>query len=151
MIPGLNRPAWGDSPQVAAAKALTDVLLQAKAVDRSSGRVPPEQLQEAAQVWEQARAAVEEALVPAGKDARVRKRKQAAPDRIYDAVQDIEQCVTDMSLARASRNLDEEGLDEAVLALKASLSKLAREAGRSIGEPGDGVAWLLDAMLREEA
>ncbi|MER5807940.1 transcriptional regulator [Streptomyces sp. NPDC002033] len=151
VIPGLNRPAWGDSPQVAAAKALTDVLLQAKAVDRSNEPVSQEMLQEAAEVWQQARTAVEEALVPAGKDARVRKRKQAAPDRLYDAVQDIDQCVTDMSLARASRSLDEESLDEAVLALKASLSKLAREAGRSIGEPGDGVAWLLEAMLREEA
>ncbi|MET9606095.1 transcriptional regulator [Streptomyces sp. NPDC006512] len=151
VIPGLGRPAWGDSPQVAAAKALTDVLLQAKAVGRATGTVPDAKLQEAAEVWQQAREAVEEALVPAGKDARVRKRKQAAPDRLYDAVQDIEQCVTDMSLARASRNLDEEILDEAVLALKASLSKLAREAGRSIGEPGDGVAWLLEAMLQEEA
>lgn len=86
-----------------------------------------------------------------GKDARVRKRKQAAPDRLHDACQDIEQCVTDMVLARASRSLDEEALDEAVLKLKASLGKLALAAAQSIEVPGDGVAWLLDAVRSEDS
>ncbi|MDD9382345.1 transcriptional regulator [Streptomyces sp. ZAF1911] len=150
VIPGLNRAVRGDSPQVAAAKAFTDVLLKAKAVERDPDSVSLAQSEEAAALWKQAREAVEEALVPAGKDARVRKRKQAAPDRLHDAVQDIDQCVTDMTLARASRNLDEETLDEAILALKASLMKLAREAAR-IEEPGDGVVWLLAAMQQEGA
>ncbi len=134
---------------MAAAKAFTNTLLQAKAVERAPEAVPREQADEAAAIWKQAKEAVEEALVPAGKDARVRKRKQAAPDRLHDAVQDIDQCVTDMALARASRSLDEESLDEAVLALKASLTKLAREISRSVEEPGDGVAWLLAAMRQE--
>lgn len=150
VIPGLNRSVGVESPQVAAAKAFTNALLQAKAVERAPEAVPREQADAAAVIWKQAKEAVEEALVPAGKDARVRKRKQAAPDRLYDAVQDIDQCVTDMALARASRSLDEENLDEAVLALKASLLKLARETARSIEEPGDGVAWLLAAMRQEE-
>ncbi|MFC6136177.1 transcriptional regulator [Streptomyces spororaveus] len=150
VIPGLNRSVGAESPQVAAAKAFTNVLLQAKAVERAPGAVPREQADEAAAIWRQAKEAVEEALVPAGKDARVRKRKQAAPDRLHDAIQDIDQCVTDLALARASRSLDEESLDEAVLALKSSLLKLAREASRSVEEPGDGVAWLL-ATMRQEA
>ncbi|MCY0929741.1 transcriptional regulator [Streptomyces sp. H27-H1] len=149
VIPGLNRPVRGDSPQVAAAKAFTNALLQAKAVERDPESVSKEQSAEAGALWKQARDAVEEALVPAGKDARVRKRKQAAPDRLHDAVQNIDQCVTDMTLARASRNLDDEALDEAVLALKASLLKLAREAAR-IEEPGDGVVWLLAALQQQE-
>lgn len=149
VIPGLNRTVRGDSPQVAAAKAFTNALLQAKAVERDPESVSKEQSAEAGALWKQARDAVEEALVPAGKDARVRKRKQAAPDRLHDAVQNIDQCVTDMTLARASRNLDDEALDEAVLALKASLLKLAREAAR-IEEPGDGVVWLLAALQRQE-
>ncbi|QES48424.1 transcriptional regulator [Streptomyces venezuelae] len=148
MIPGLNRAVRGDSPQVVAAKALTNVLLRAKAVERAPETVSAEEAQQAASVWKQAKEAVEEALVPAGKDARVRKRKQAAPDRLYDAIQSIDQCTTDMALARASRSQDDESLDEAVLALRSSLLKLAREAAR-IEEPGDGVAWLLDAMRRE--
>lgn len=149
VIPGLNRALPADNPHVAAAKAFTNTLLQAKAVERAPGAVNQQESDEAAELWRQAREAVEEALVPAGKDARVRKRKQAAPDRLHDAVQDIEQCVTDMTLARASRNLDEETLDEAILALKSSLMKLAREAAR-IEEPGDGVVWLLNAMQEKE-
>ncbi|MFG2665686.1 transcriptional regulator [Streptomyces sp. NPDC048387] len=150
VIPGLNRSLPADNPQVAAAKAFTNTLLRAKAVERAPGAVNQQESEEAAALWKQAREAVEEALVPAGKDARVRKRKQAAPDRLHDAVQDIDQCVTDMTLARASRNLDEETLDEAILALRASLLKLAREAAR-IEEPGDGVVWLLSAMQQEGA
>ncbi|RSS47261.1 transcriptional regulator [Streptomyces sp. WAC07061] len=149
VIPGLNRSLPADDPHVAAAKAFTNTLLQAKAVERAPEAVSQQESDEAAELWRQAREAVEEALVPAGKDARVRKRKQAAPDRLNDAVQDIEQCVTDMTLARASRNLDEETLDEAILALRASLVKLAREASR-IEEPGDGVVWLLGAVQRKE-
>jgi hypothetical protein len=94
---------------------------------------------------------VEDALEPAGKDARVRKRKQAAPDRITDACQDIEQCITDLTLAKASNSLDEEAFDEAVLALRQSLTKLAVATQRSIKAPGDGVAWLLDAVRQEGA
>ncbi|MCX5198393.1 transcriptional regulator [Streptomyces sp. NBC_00249] len=150
VIPGLNRPVRGDSPQVAAAKSFTNVLLQAKAVERAPEAVSQEESGQAAALWKQAREAVEEALVPAGKDARLRKRKQAAPDRLHDAVQSIEQCVTDMTLARASRNLDEETLDEALLVLRGSLLKLAREAAR-IEEQGDGVAWLLAAVRKEGA
>ncbi|MER5566266.1 transcriptional regulator [Streptomyces goshikiensis] len=148
-IPGLNRAVRGDSPQVAEAKEFTNLLLRAKAVERAPETVAQEQSDQAAALWKQAREAVEDALVPAGKDARVRKRKQAAPDRLHDAVQSIDQCVTDMTLARASRNLDEETLDEALLSLKASLLKLAREAAR-IEEHGEGVAWLLAAVRREQ-
>ncbi|WSP98835.1 transcriptional regulator [Streptomyces sp. NBC_01232] len=150
VIPGLGRAVRGDSPQVAEAKEFTNLLLRAKAVERAPETVTPEESDQAAALWKQARDAVEEALVPAGKDARVRKRKQAAPDRLHDAVQSIDQCVTDMTLARASRNLDEETLDEALLSLKSSLLKLAREAAR-IEEHGEGVAWLLAAVRQEQA
>ncbi|MEU7067086.1 ParB/RepB/Spo0J family partition protein [Streptomyces sp. NPDC046161] len=148
-IPGINRGVRGDSAQVAAAKAFTDVLLRAKAVQRSVDVVDAPEAQEAAVMWQKAREAVNEALVPAGKDARVRKRKQAAPDRLNDACEDINQCVTDMALARASRSLDDDALEEAVVALKGSLTKLAREAARSITVPGDGIAWLLEAVKLE--
>ncbi|WP_455362242.1 hypothetical protein [Streptomyces sp. SYSU K21746] len=150
-IPGINRVVKTEVPQVAAARAFTDTLLRAKAVARAVDTVPAAQVQQAGAVYEQAKRAIEDALEPAGKDARVRKRKQAAPDRLNDACQDIEQCITDMALARASRSLDEETFDEAVLKLKATMDKLAREAARSISVPGDGVAWLLDAVRQEEA
>ncbi|MFJ5719815.1 transcriptional regulator [Streptomyces sp. NPDC093149] len=150
VIPGIGRAVKAEVPQVAAARAFTDSVLRAKAVIRAEDKVSSAQFDKAVAVFEGAHRAVEDALEPAGKDARVRKRKQAAPDRLHDACQDIEQCITDMVLARGSRSLDEEALDEAVLKLRASLGKLALAAAQSIEVPGDGIAWLLDAV-REEA
>lgn len=148
-IPGLNRTVRAADPKVAEARALTDSVLKVKAMEAAGGSASLEQVAEAAKTITAVKAAVEEALEPAGKDARVRKRKQAAPDRIVDACHDIEQCITDLVLSRASRSLDEEIFDEAVLKLRESLGKLAAEAARSIKEPGDGVTWLLDAARKE--
>ncbi len=148
-IPGLGRTVKAADPKVATAKALTDTILKAKAVEAAVDVVSTDRYVSATRTFKAAWQAVEEALIPAGKDARVRKRKQAAPDRINDACQDIEQCVTDLVMARASRSLDEEAYDEAILKLRESLSKLAVESARSIPAPGDGVAWLLDAVRQE--
>nr|WSZ96179.1 transcriptional regulator [Streptomyces sp. NBC_00857] len=148
-IPGINRAVKSAAPDVAAARAFTDAVLRAKAVERSVKTVTVDEHQRATEVFEQAKRAIEDALEPAGKDARVRKRKQAAPDRLHDACQDIDQCVTDMVLARASGSLDEETFDEAVLKLKGSLDKLAHAAAKSIEVPGDGVAWLFEAVRPE--
>lgn len=149
-IPGLNRSVRAVDPRVAAARALTDSILKVKAVEAAVGLASPDRLAEASRTLKAAKDAVEDALEPAGKDARIRKRKQAAPDRITDACQDIEQCVTDLVLARGSRSLDEEAFDEAVLKLRESLGKLAVESSRSISAPGDGVTWLLDAVSKED-
>ncbi|MFC8667282.1 transcriptional regulator [Streptomyces sp. NPDC057199] len=145
-IPGLNRSVRSAAPKVAEAKALTDIVLKAKAVETAEDGNLSARGTTAAQTFASARDAIEDALEPAGKDARIRKRKQAAPDRIADACQDIEQCITDLVLARASRSLDEEAFDEAVIKLHDTLGKLAHESARSIKTPGDGVSWLLDAV-----
>ncbi|MER5851727.1 transcriptional regulator [Streptomyces sp. NPDC002012] len=150
VIPGINRAVKAEVPQVATARAFTDSVLRAKAVIRAGDKVSLAQSEKAASVFEEAHKAVEDALEPAGKDARVRKRKQAAPDRLNDACQDIEQCITDMVLASGSRSLDEEALDEAVLKLKATLRKLALATVQSIEVPGEGVEWLRDAVRQEQ-
>ncbi|MFD4563277.1 transcriptional regulator [Streptomyces sp. NPDC058467] len=150
-IPGLNRTVKAAAPRVAQAKTLTDAVLKAKAVEAAEDGKLTARGTAAAKAFSAAQKAVEDALEPAGKDARVRKRKQAAPDRITDACQDIEQCITDLTLAKASNSLDEEAFDEAVLALRQSLTKLAVATRRSIKAPGDGVAWLLDAVRQEGA
>lgn len=149
-IPGLGRSVKGAGPKVAAAQELTNRVLKAKAVEVMEELSTVRQSAEAGRVWTAAKKAMESALEPAGKDARIRKRKQAAPDRINDACQDIEQCVTDLVMARSSRSLDEEAFDEAVLKLRATLGKLAAESARSIPAPGDGVAWLLGALRQGE-
>ncbi|MFF4095786.1 transcriptional regulator [Streptomyces sp. NPDC001834] len=148
-IPGLNRTVRAADPSVADARALTDSVLKAKALEAAGAAVPAQQIVEAAKTFSAVKTAVEDALEPAGKDARVRKRKQAAPDRITDACHDIEQCITDLVYARASSSLDEETFDESVLKLRESLARLSVESARSIKEPGDGVTWLLRAVQVE--
>ncbi|MCU1684632.1 MAG: hypothetical protein JWQ81_5371 [Amycolatopsis sp.] len=145
-IPGLGRSVKGASQELAAAKALTDSILKAKAVAESSSSLPSAVVTDASQKWNSLREAMGEALEPAGKDERIRKRKQAAPGRLLDACQDIDQCVTDLVLSRGTRSLDEESFDEAVLKLKESLRTLALETRRTIAAPGDGVNWLLEAL-----
>lgn len=145
-IPGLGRSVPASTPKVATAKAFTDSILRAKAAEAAVGKLPPEQVNEAARTFKTVQDAMEKALDPAGRDARLRKRKRAAPDRLDDASQDIEQCITDLVLSRGSRSLDEESFDEALLKLRASLAKLAKESQRSVTEAGDGVTWLLGAV-----
>ncbi|MFJ2236804.1 transcriptional regulator [Streptomyces sp. NPDC087859] len=148
-IPGLNRTVKSAAPKVVQAKMLTDAVLKAKAVEAAEDGKLTERGAAATRAFSAAQEAVENALEPAGKDARVRKRKQAAPDRITDACQDLRQCITDLTLAKASGSLDEEAFDEAVLVLRETLTDLAVATLRSIKAPGDGVSWLLSAVGRE--
>jgi hypothetical protein len=148
-IPGLNRSVKSAGAEVAAARALTDAIVKAKAIEVAGDRVPVADSTEASRLLTEVREAFGEALDTAKQASRIRKRRQAAPDRIADACQDLEQCVTDLVMARASKSLDEEAFDEAVLVLRATLSKLALETSRSIGFPGEGVSWLLDVAARE--
>ncbi|MEV8330700.1 transcriptional regulator [Streptomyces niveus] len=150
-IPGLNRTVPAAGTQVAEARALTDSILKVKAVEAAGDERSPERFAAAARTLRAAKDAVENALEPAGKDARVRKRKQAAPDRLNDASDDLEQCITDLVLSRAASSLDDESFDEAVMRLRDSLAKLAKESARTIKVPGDGVSWLLEVFPREES
>ncbi|MCM2427676.1 transcriptional regulator [Streptomyces sp. RKAG337] len=148
-IPGLGRSVQGAGHKVSDARALTDKVLKAKALQGAGDLMPASRVTEACRTYAAAKDVMESALEPAGRDARFRKKKQAAPDRLNEACLDIEQCITDLVLARASRSLEEEPFDEAILKLRASLRKLAVEAARSIPMPGDGLAWLLDAVRSE--
>ncbi|MFF4771990.1 transcriptional regulator [Microtetraspora fusca] len=149
VIPGLNRAVKTAGGQVMEARMLTDLLLKAKAVEAAGDQVAAGRAAEASQVIADAKKAFNDAMEPAGKDARVRKRRQAAPDRLNDACADIEQCVTDLVMSRASNSLDEEAFDEAVVKLRDALAKLAVESARSVKVRGDGVSWLLDASGME--
>jgi hypothetical protein len=145
-IPGLGVAVPGAAPEVRAARALTDVVLQAKAVSVSREPVGAYPSAEAASTLNAVKSAVDKALQPAGRDVRLRKRKQAAPERLSDACDNIDQCVADLAVARASRSLDEEAFDEGLLRLRESLLKLARQASRIGDAQGDGMLWLLEAL-----
>lgn len=141
-IPGLNRTVMSAGPEVAAAKALTDTILKLRAVEVAGDKAAPGQIIEAAAAKKALEEAFDEAIEFAGKDFRLRKKRQAAPDRVIDACKDLEQCITDLVMARGSSSLDHEAFDDALLKLQAVIVRLAVEAGKSTKLPGAGVTWL---------
>ncbi|MDJ0412822.1 hypothetical protein [Rhodococcus opacus] len=146
-IPGLVGVSVPDAtPTAKSTKALTDTLLRAKATAQSVGTSTPGRITEAATTIKIAKDSFDRALTPAGRDVRLQQRKLAAPERLSDACDDIELCAGELAQARATRALDDAAFDDAVLRLRIVLEKLAKQASRSFPEPGDGVAWLLDAV-----
>ncbi|MDX3801335.1 hypothetical protein [Streptomyces sp. AK04-3B] len=155
VIPGLGVEIPAASSAVADMKALNDRLLRAAAVvrnknDGNEGLDLGNEVKERAQsILDDARKSFDEAIEAAGRSARLRKRKQLAPARLAEACASIDQCVSDLVQARTSRSLDEEAFDDAVVKLRGSLLKLAQQAGRGLQDPGDGVAWLMEAVATE--
>jgi hypothetical protein len=150
-IPGLpGHTTRATSVKVLAARSLTDTILKAKAAEATPENRTGADLIEAARTVDSLKKAMEDALEPAGKDARVRKRKQAAPERIADACSALEQCVTDLVLSRGARSLDEEAYDDALQQLRTILGKVAAETRRTVAERGDGAAWLIGQYFPEQ-
>ncbi|MEV4391213.1 transcriptional regulator [Nonomuraea sp. NPDC049607] len=149
-IPGLGRTVQAASARVTAAKTLTDSLLRAKAVKAAGSATTAEEQRAAAEVFERAHEVFNEALEFAGKDFRLRKKRLAAPDRVADACKDLEQCVTDLVLARGNASLDEGAFDDALLQLRTVMERVAIEAGKSVPLPGEGLTWLNGAVGRQQ-
>ncbi|MFC1227610.1 MULTISPECIES: hypothetical protein [Streptomyces] len=147
-IPGLGRAVKGPSADLSAAKTLTDTVLRLRVATQPGGSVAQEAADEAQKEAKELRDAMDKAITDAGRDARIRKRKQAAPARLADAGRDIEQCVTDLVMSRAQSSLDEDAFDDAVTDLRKKLQKLALEAKRTVQDPGDGVTWLIETLGR---
>jgi hypothetical protein len=61
----------------------------------------------------------------------------------------LEQCITDVVLARGNNSLDENALDESLLNLRSVLGRLSAEAAKSIALPDAGVRWLHTAAESE--
>ncbi|GIM95120.1 transcriptional regulator [Paractinoplanes toevensis] len=146
VIPGLNRPAPAAAPQVATARALTDAVLRLKAVEVAGEKAEPSQLADASKAKQNLLNAFDEAIEFAGKDFRMRKKRQAAPERVVDACKDLEQCVTDLVMARGNSSLDQEAFDDALVKLRGLLGRVAIEASKSIELPGEGLTWLNAAV-----
>ncbi|MEV0262972.1 transcriptional regulator [Streptomyces sp. NPDC050617] len=147
VIPGLSVSVSGPSVKVAEVRAFTDSLLRAKATEGADG-LPSEKVQDARDRVVAARKSMRRSLDLAYRDESLRKTQQTAAERLDDARAAIEQSISDLAQARSSQDLDEEGFDDAVLRLKASLAKLARQAVRGLAEPGDGVNWLTEAVMK---
>ncbi|WP_181785780.1 transcriptional regulator [Streptomyces phytophilus] len=145
-IPGLDRQVKGPTGELSSARSLTDTVLRLRVATQSGGSVPPEAADEAQKEERRLREAMDEAISSAGRDARIQKRKQAAPARLADAGRDIDQCITDLVMSRAQSSLDEDAFDDAVTDLRRKLRNLALEAKRTVQDPGDGVAWLIETL-----
>ncbi|MCP2287376.1 transcriptional regulator [Nocardia amikacinitolerans] len=145
-IPGLDRTVKAAGANVTAARAVTDALLKAKAVEASSDAATPAEQSAAAAVIDSYKEAFNDAIETAGRDARLRKKRLAAPDRINDACKNLEQAITDVVMARGNASLDEGAFDDSIDRLRTVLSKLVIEAQRSIDLPGNGLAWLVAAV-----
>lgn len=148
-IPGLNRSIPSSGPDVISAKTLTDSILKMRAIEVAGHKATPTQIIEAASAKKAMKEAFNEAIEFAGKDFRLRKKRQAAPDRIVDACKDLEQCMTDLVMSRGSSSLDVEAFDDALLRLRAVMKLLSVETEKSIDLPGDGTNWLRSAAAVE--
>ncbi|SNT60281.1 Chromosome segregation protein Spo0J, contains ParB-like nuclease domain [Actinomadura meyerae] len=145
-IPGLDDVVVPDEAAgVKAVRDLTDKLLKADAAKKAADKVSSTEVSAADTVLEAAKEVFSTATTLAGKDAQLRKRQTAVPVRVTDAAEYIEQCAAEFAEARARRALDEEAFDDALITLRDSLARLAKQAGRTFTSPGDGVEWLLNA------
>ncbi|MGW5411788.1 hypothetical protein [Actinomadura geliboluensis] len=145
-IPGLDDVVVPDEAAgVKAVRDLTDKLLKADAARRAPDKLSPTEISAANNLFEAARDVFDTATTLAGKDVQLRKRQTAVPERVADAAEFIEQCAAEFAEAKAKRALDEEAFDDALITLRDSLARLAKQAGRTFTSPGDGVEWLLNA------
>ncbi|MEU6655885.1 transcriptional regulator [Streptomyces sp. NPDC046900] len=145
-IPGLAGVQIPDATAaVKTTRALTDALLQAKAASQAVGKLEAPAVAEADALIKSARKTFDVAVKMAGQNAQLQKRQVAVPERLTDAADYVNQCAAEFAEAKAKRALDEDAFDDALITLRASLMRLAKQAGRTFSSPGDGVAWLLDA------
>ncbi|MEW1759767.1 ParB/RepB/Spo0J family partition protein [Streptomyces cyaneofuscatus] len=145
-IPGLPGVAVQDGTAVVkATRALTDNLLKAKAAALAGAKLTPAEVTQAAAKIKSARGTFDVAVKMAGQNAQLQKRKIAVPERLTDAADYVNQCAAEFAEAKAKRALDEDSFDDALLTLRASLARLAKQAGRTFSSPGDGVEWLLNS------
>lgn len=142
-LPGVTVAATA-TPAEEKARKFADDLLTAAAITISK-TADPQALTAAAARIDAAKNAVDRALEPAGRAARLQKRKLAAPERLSDAVDDIMICVKDLADARATGAVDEDAFDDAAIELRKAIQALAKQAAKTFSEPGGGVAWLLAA------
>ncbi|MEU2545359.1 transcriptional regulator [Streptomyces roseolus] len=143
-IPGLSVAVAPPADPVVRARAVTDQILRAHATE--SARHLPDAVREAAQhELAAARKGMRRALDSAERDDRLKKVRQTTAERLDDARAAIDQSVNDLVQALGSNSLDEESFDSALLRVRSSLAKLARQASRGVATRGDGVTWLIKA------
>lgn len=157
-IPGTSIPVEQPSQRLQQLKALTNEVLQAKAVVTASSGEVSDSARAAAQARVQdLSGAMDGALDKAGRNARLKQRKVAPADRIADAVEDLDLAVQAIAGARSVGQFDADDLEGALTLLRGSVERLAQlvrlndtDSVHSDGAAfGDGISWLLAAALAD--
>ncbi|WP_100445870.1 ParB N-terminal domain-containing protein [Glycomyces xiaoerkulensis] len=144
-VPGLEVEVPGESSQVKKVRSLTDQLLKDFATTRSpSGETAA--AGESRNRLDKAGKVFSNAAKLAGQNAQLKKRQIVVPERLTDAADHVRQCAAEFAEARAKGALDEEAFDDALIALRDELARLAKYAGRAFDTPGTGVEWLLESV-----
>ncbi|MGA1827301.1 ParB N-terminal domain-containing protein [Microbacterium sp.] len=141
-IPGLSVAVADDAAAVKQAREVTNRVLRARSTTRPGTTADPKKQDESTDFIQTLRESADNALMLAGRDERLRQRKVAAADRLSDATDAIGLATSDVAQALATKSIDEDSLDEALVSLRNSLLALARQIQRAVQDPGEGVAWL---------
>jgi hypothetical protein len=144
-IPGLTIPAQRPSKSLLSLTALTNQVLQAKAVvvDGADGHADTVA---ASKRIQQMTVDINDALLKAGKSAVIRQRQIEPSERIADAVEDLGLAAGAIAAARAGTRFRTEDVDDALTSLRDAVVKLAKQVAIGANDSvGDGVTWLLRA------
>lgn len=141
-IPGLSVEVADDALAVKHAREVTDKVLRARSTTRPGTKADATKQDESTDFIHSLRESADNALVLAGRDERLRQRKVAAADRLSDAADAIGLATADVAQALATKSIDGDSLDEALVALRTSLLALARQVERAVVDGGEGISWL---------
>ncbi|KRC61051.1 hypothetical protein ASE14_08860 [Agromyces sp. Root81] len=143
-IPGLTVAVADDAPEVKRAREVTNDVLRARSATSLGTTADTLKQDESANLLHSLRESADNALMLAGRDERLRQRKVAAADRLSDASDAIGLAASDVAQALATKSVDEDSIDEALVTLRHSLLALARQVERAITGPGEGTRWLTE-------
>lgn len=149
-IPGLSVGVADDAAVVKQAREMTNEVLRARSRTRPGTPADTPEQDVSSGFIQTLRESADNALVLAGRDERLRQRKVAAADRLSDATDAIALATSDVAQGLATKSIDEDSLDEALVSLRNALLALARQVHRAVPAPGEGGAWLTQ-LEKDEA
>lgn len=134
-IPGLGLTVSGPHGNLVTAQNLTNAVLRS--------------LLPTGTRYDELRAMMGDALDRAGRRHGVRRRTEAAPNRLRIAAATLDETASDISQALGNRTFDPEQVDAAVGEVRKSLRMLGALLSRT-PDHGQNVEWLLRMALRDE-
>lgn len=149
VVPGTSVTATAPSAELESVRQLTDSVLKAKAVQNTPALASPDALAKANKDLLVVDSALDEALAKAGRNSRVTKRRLAPVERLSDVAESVDLATTAIAEARATSNFDADDIDDVLVQIQNSLTKLAQMVSRGNAAPTDrpGITWLCDAAV----